>query len=112
MKADPTHKPYLNQSFRMPCSSKIFTKQELESLKRFGVWMTSLIKGEIAPLTSKQKKFIRCIQQDVQPETFFELIYSKMLARVEYEKEDQASTKYRHFDKSEQWFPCYMWSRD
>lgn len=112
MKADPTHQPYLNKPFRLPCSSKIFTKDEIESLKRFGVWMTGLLKGEIEPLTFKQKRFVRCIQKDLPPETFFELIYSKMLARVEYEKEDRESTKYRHFDKSEQWFPCYMWSRD
>ena len=74
------------------------------------LFCTHLRGMQLQPQECQQK--VRCIQQELPPETYFEVIYSKMLARVEYEKEDRASTKYRHFDKSEQWFPCYMWSRD
>lgn len=80
------HKVLLaRRDFAPQCDTSIFSAREKEILARYGCWMEALAIGQIAPITDAQRRFIRVVQEEVEPESEFETAWLKLKLRRQYE---------------------------
>lgn len=63
----------------------IFNAYEIETLKRYGSAFERLMNGERIPQTPAQEHFIKACRGEVKPETKYEKIWCKYLARLQWE---------------------------
>lgn len=60
----PEHIKYLQPKFRgeIPITGKVFSKKEIEWIKKFRPWATALNDRKIVPGNPEQRKFVAVIQ--------------------------------------------------
>lgn len=81
------HKDYIRRmgNFELDCSSLIFSKEELEIIKKWGHWFTALCSGHLSPFTWKQERFIEVMQGKEEPFSVEEQAWYKYLGRKKAE---------------------------
>lgn len=105
MTAPADHLAFLRQrDFALGCAN-IFTEDEHSILMRFGHWMTALASGEISPITPAEERFLSVDRGEVEPETAFEVAWTKLRGRRHFEEKERTAPHYRVFDAGEAWFP-------
>ncbi|MBW1612893.1 MAG: DUF413 domain-containing protein [Deltaproteobacteria bacterium] len=72
--------------FTIDCSTKIFSMEEIEILKKWGHWFTGLVSGELKPISEAQERFIDVINGEKEPFTTEEKTWFKYLGRKAVEK--------------------------
>lgn len=75
--------------FIVDCNKKIFSKEELELLSKYGHWFNALTSGELEPFTNQQMDFIMVARFNKLPITMEEKVWYKYLKRKQLETEDE-----------------------
>lgn len=88
MNSKGEHLEYLSHKglFSIDCDLIIFSKEEIESLEKWGHWFTALVSGELKPFTESQERFIKVMKREVDPSTVEERAWFKYLGRKAVEK--------------------------
>ena len=87
MKASEDHKKYLDQDFDVT-PRKLFDPEEIRILEQFGRWMLALMLREIRPETDAQARFLEVCEGKSEPETKFEKVWMKYVARKRWERDN------------------------
>src|ERR1017187_10037355 len=95
-KTSEDHQGFLRRrDFVPPCTnSSIFSTKEYAVLERYGHWMTALATGKIKPITTAQENFLRVDRGECEPETIFEIIWTRLKDR---QKWDEAEANAEHY---------------
>ncbi|MDY2588201.1 DUF413 domain-containing protein [Winogradskyella aquimaris] len=95
MSLKSSHLNYLKVKgeFKIACSLRIFTQEEIELLKQFGHWFEGLANGDLEPFTEVQKSFVRVFTENMTPQTKHELLWFKYLGRLKLEQENPEKFK-------------------
>jgi uncharacterized protein YifE (UPF0438 family) len=72
--------------FVIRTTKAIFDSHEFEILSRYGMQFERLMKGQRAPTTPAQERFIRMCKNEVDPESEYEKVWWKYLRRLEWER--------------------------
>jgi|GEM_PF-4553207 len=75
--------------FVIQTNRAIFTEWEIDVLERYGTQFMRLMNGERAPETAEQTRFVKACRREVTPETEYERVWCKYLARVEWESDPE-----------------------
>ncbi len=67
--------------YQPDCDSALFEDSEWILIERYGAWMEALATGMIKPFTNAQIRFLAVANDQVEPQTDFEIVWKK-LARV------------------------------
>lgn len=83
MNASPAHLSFIkSRNYPLsPLDQEIFTLQEIEFLKRYGIWMKALDDEIIKPETNAQSEFIDTCRQIKIAKTFYEVLWWKLKER-------------------------------
>lgn len=68
------------------CPLDDFSKEEVDSLFRYGAWMSALTSQRIEPYTEAQKHFVRMCQGERPALTELEKLWKKYLAKIDHPK--------------------------
>ena len=65
------HKLYIKEKgdFIVDCSHAIFSRDELQDLKKYGHWYQALANGVLKPITDSQSKFVMVATNQTKPIT-------------------------------------------
>jgi uncharacterized protein YifE (UPF0438 family) len=96
-KTSEDHQKFLKQrDFVPPCTnSGIFSAEEYAMLERHGHWLTALATGKIKPLTPAQERFLRVDQGKCEPETIFEIVWTRLKERQKWDEAEAEAEHYR-----------------
>ena len=110
-KTPEDHQKFLKQrDFVPPCTnSGIFSAEEYAMLERHGHWLTALATGKIKPLTPAQERFLRVDQGKCEPETIFEIVWTRLKERQKWDEAEAEAEHYRVYDAGEAWFSRANW---
>src|SRR5687767_4890535 len=95
------HRRVRRRIFRMECSRKYFTPNELRILLEYGSWLKALAYGEIPPFTEPQRRFIEVAHGDASAESDFEKVWDSYQTQLSI----LSKPHYHAHDASEAWFP-------
>lgn len=65
----------------------IFNSKEIEILENYGMQFECLMKGDRAPQTPAQERFIRVCRDEIEPETKYEKVWWKYIKRLQWESD-------------------------
>jgi uncharacterized protein YifE (UPF0438 family) len=84
------HLAYLKNkgTFRVDCSHKIFSDDEIAILEKYGHWFQALETGELMPYTDLQKEFVRVARGERGPFSVAEKAWFKYKGRKALEAAD------------------------
>ena len=74
-------------SFALRCSREIFSAEEIETLERYGRQFEDLTAGHRPTRTPAQQRFVEVAQGQRPPETYYERVWCKYLARLKWESD-------------------------
>jgi uncharacterized protein len=86
--------------YSLDCSPKIFSREEIHVIEKWGHWFNALLSGELKPFTDAQVRFIRVMNREVEPQTVEEKAWFKYLGRKTVEKKfgDRLKVRYEAED--------------
>ena len=80
--------------FQIDTDTKIFDRDEIEILTRYGRQFKRLMEGDLKPKTPAQERFVAVCRGDAEPVSEYELVWRKYLGRLEWEADpSNLSTK-------------------
>jgi uncharacterized protein len=86
--------------FNIDCDLKIFSKEEIEKIEKWGHWFMALVSGELKPFTESQERFIKVMKREIGPISVEERAWFKYLGRKAVEKKygERLKVKYEAED--------------
>ena len=112
-KTPEDHLRFLKQQDFVPTCTNlaIFSPEEYAILERYGHWLTALANNKIKPLTPAQERFLSVDRGECEPETSFELVWTKLKDRQKWDEAEANAEHYRVCDPGEAWFSRADWNR-
>lgn len=84
------HLVYLRKTdFIVDVNPDIFSKDELNILKKYGNWFLALTGGDVKPFTDSQKRFIKVVNDEEEPSGKYEKAWWKYVKRKEIENRNE-----------------------
>lgn len=89
---EQAHKDYIKSKgeFVVNCSHKIFDREEIELLQKYGHWFEALINGSLKPISKEQEDFLLQVKERKQ-KTKYSKAWIKYKGRIKLEKENPAA---------------------
>lgn len=72
--------------FAILCSRAPFSEDEIRTLERYGCRFEDLIAGRRPCKTPAQQRFVEVAKRQRDPETYYECLWRKYLARLDWER--------------------------